>query len=55
MDNIQRLKLSNEVSMKVMKNDFPINGKVVVTIMMDNNQPSSIEVKNIKQRNVKGE
>lgn len=55
MDNIQRLKLSNEVSMKVMKNDFPINGKTIITIKMDDNQPSSIEVKNIKQRNVKGE
>lgn len=55
MDRVEKLKLSNEVSMKVLKNDFPVNGKVVVTIFIDNNQPSSIEVKNIKQRNVKGE
>lgn len=54
MDNIERLKLSNEVSMKVMKNDFPINGKTVITIIMDNNQPSYIDVKNLKKRNVKG-
>lgn len=54
MDNIQKLKLSNEVSMKVLKNDFPINGVTTVKITMVNNQVDSIEVKNTK-KNTKGE
>lgn len=55
MDNAQRLKLSNEVSMKVLKNDFPINGKTVITINMKNNQPVSVEVKDVKARSKKEE
>ena len=50
MDNIQKLKLSNEVSMKVLKNDFPINGVTTIKITMENNQPIEITVKNTKQR-----
>lgn len=54
MDNIQKLKLSNEVSMKVLKNDFPINGVTTIKINMVNNQVDSIDVKNTK-KNMKGE
>lgn len=52
MDNIQKLKLSNEVSMKVLKNDFPVNGVTTIKINMVNNQVDSIEVRNTK-RNIK--
>lgn len=54
MDNVQKLKLSNEVSMKVLKNDFPINGVTTIKINMVNNQVDSIDVKNTK-KNMKGE
>lgn len=50
MDNIQQLKLSNQVSMMVMKHDFPINGKAVITIEFKNNQPTSLDVKNVKSK-----
>lgn len=53
MDNIQKLKLSNEVSMKVLKNDFPINGVTTIKINMVNNQVDSIEVRNTNKRNTK--
>lgn len=46
MDNIARLKLGNEISMKVIKNEFPINGKTTITITMKNNKPETVEVKN---------
>lgn len=52
MDNPQRLKLSNEVSMMVIKNDFPINGSTTIKITMKNNQPEAVEIKN---SNKKGE
>jgi len=54
MDKIQVLKLSNEISMRVMKNDFPINGVTTIKINMVNNQVDSIDVKNTKKI-VKGE
>ena len=47
MDKVQTLKLSNEVSMRILKNDFPVNGKVNITILMENNQPAYIEVKKV--------
>jgi len=50
MDKIQQLKLSNEVSMKIVKNDFPINGITTIRINMVNNQVDSIEVKNTNRR-----
>lgn len=50
MDKIQQLKLSNEVSMKIVKNDFPINGVTTIKINMVNNQVDSIEVKNTNRR-----
>ena len=50
MDRVKRLKLSNDVSMKILKNDYPINGKVTITIVMENNEAKSIEVKNTKKR-----
>lgn len=50
MDKIQQLKLSNEVSMKIIKNDFPINGITTIRINMVNNQVDSIEVKNTNRR-----
>ena len=50
MDRIEQLKLSNEVSMKVLNNDFPINGKAVITINMKNNKAESIEVKNTSSK-----
>lgn len=50
MDKIQQLKLSNEVSMKIVKNDFPINGVTTIRINMVNNQVDSIEVKNTNRR-----
>lgn len=53
MDNIQKLKLSNEVSMKVLKNDFPINGLTTIKINMVNNQVDSIEVRNTNKRTIK--
>ena len=46
MDNIEKLKLANVVSMKVLKNDFPINGKTTVVITMKNNKPEAIDIKN---------
>ena len=52
MDKVQQLKLSNEVSMKVLKNDFPVNGLTTIKIYMVNNQVDSIEVRNTK-KNVK--
>ena len=53
MDNVERLKLSNEVSMKVLKNDFPINGKTSIVITIVDNQPATIEVRNTKAKAVK--
>lgn len=53
MDNVQKLKLSNEVSMKVIKNDFPVNGLTTIKINMVNNQVDSIEVRNTNKRNIK--
>ena len=50
MDNVQLLKLSNEVSMKLMRNEFPLNGRTVITVNMKNNQPASVDVKNVKAR-----
>lgn len=50
MDKVQQLKLSNEVGMKIIKNDFPINGVTTIRINMVNNQVDSIEVKNTNRR-----
>lgn len=54
MDNVEKLKLANVVSMKVLKNDFPINGKTTVTITMKNNKPEAIDLKNTNMK-TKGE
>ena len=50
MDKVQTLKLSNEVSMRVLKNNFPINGVTTIKINMVNNQVDSIEVRNTNKR-----
>lgn len=50
MNNAELLKLSNLVAMKVIKNDFPINGSTVIKMIIEDNQVKSIEVKNTKQK-----
>ena len=50
MDTVQKLKLSNEVGMKIINNSFPINGVTTIRINMVNNQVDSIEVKNTNRR-----
>ena len=50
MDNVQRLKLSNDIGIRILKNDFPINGTTTIKITMTNNQPVSVEVKNSNRK-----
>lgn len=55
MDRAQKLKLSNTVSMMILKHDFPNTGKVNVSIDMVGGQPDSVDIKNVSSRTKKGE
>lgn len=50
MDNVEKLKLSNTVAMKIMKHPFPGVGKVSISIVMENNKPTDIEIKDVKPK-----
>lgn len=50
MDKIDKLKLSNNVSMSVLKNEFPVNGKFVITISIEDGKVSNVELKNSNSR-----
>ena len=53
MDNVTRLKLSNTVAMKVIKNDdYPVNGTTTITITMTNSQPTEVAISNLVFINV---
>lgn len=54
MDKVDKLKLSNNVSMAVLKNEFPVNGKTTITVNMEDGKVASVEVKNSNSRK-KGE
>ena len=54
MDNVTRLKLSNTVAMKVIKNDeYPVNGTTTITITMTNSQPTDVAISNSATRTTK--
>jgi hypothetical protein len=50
MENIEKLKLSNTVAMMIMKHPFPGVGKVSINIIMENNKPTDIVIKDVKPK-----
>ena len=55
MNKIDQLKLSNDISMKIAKYDFPVNGRTVITISVEDNKAVYIDVKNLKTKATKKE
>lgn len=54
MDNVERLKLSNTVAMKVIKNDeYPVNGTTTIKITMVNGHATDITLANSKKKSTK--
>ena len=55
MDKVDKLKLSNNVSMAVLKNEFPVNGKTTISIIVEDNKVAKVEIRNTNSSKKKGE
>lgn len=54
MDNVERLKLSNSVAMKVIKNnEYPINGTTTIKITMVNGCATDVTLTNSTKKSTK--